>query len=275
MTPHSLSTTLTILLVAARALAAGDVTVSLTSPSAGSFVPPGATVDWTITAVVSTGDNAGLALFSADFVQDPANPQLFDLPSAASVPAEMQGFSRPAGLSNAGPGGLGSGYGGTPVGPGGQKNLRQIGGAQNTFGVPGAAAGLDVDVDAGVGQQPGGQTIASDTFAAPSTPGTYTFSLASVFANTLDAVNPAPQSSPAGAATVVAQPPSAVSFSFSVCLAGDVNADAAVSLPDVPLFVDLLLGASPPDEQAACAADLNADGNIDGRDITLFVQALT
>jgi len=53
--------------------------------------------------------------------------------------------------------------------------------------------------------------------------------------------------------------------------AGDFDASGAVTLTDIPPFVDHLLGLSVADP---CIADINGDGTIDGRDIPGFVAAL-
>ncbi len=248
----------------------GTVTFDLLSPSDGATVPAGHAVDWAIATTVSTGDNVGLALVAVDLVQDVGNPELFEIPQAVGVPAGMEGFDRPAGISNPGPGG--SGYGGTQVGPDGAKDLAQIGGSQNTFGAPGDGIGLDVDVEAGVGQDPGGQEIVSDSFGAPATPGVYTFWIQSAAANILEVVNPPPEWSPVSPATVVMGSPS---ISFTVCRAGDINGDYVLTLdPDLPLFVDILLGADPGNDYAQCAADVNGDGSINGDDIQSFVDVM-
>jgi hypothetical protein len=252
------------------ALADGTVTLDLSSPSDGMAVPGSHVIEWAITAAVSTGDNMGLALISVDLVQDADNPELFDIPQAVGVPPGMEGFDRPDGISNPGP--EESCYGGTQVGLDGAKNLAQIGGSQNTFGTPSGGIGLDVDVDAGVGQGPGGQEIATNSFPAPAIPGVYTFSIPSAVANTLEAVNPAPQWSPVSPATVVLGNPS---ISFTVCRPGDIDGDFTLTVEqDVPLFVNLLLGTGSSDDYAQCAADLNGDGTIDGKDIQPFVDAL-
>jgi hypothetical protein len=100
----------------------------------------------------------------------------------------------------------------------------------------------------------------------------YTFSIPSAVANTLEAVNPAPQWSPVSPATVVLGNPS---ISFTVCRPGDIDGDFTLTVEqDVPLFVNLLLGTGSSDDYAQCAADLNGDGTIDGKDIQPFVDAL-
>jgi|GEM_PF-2557425 len=178
-----------------------DVAVDLVSPQNGLSVAPGQPIDWTISARVSTMGHCGLAMIAVDLVQDPANPELFDLTPAGSTPLGMLGFDRPGGFANpnrADP--WSSGYGGTPSGPKGARNLRQIGGAQNTFGVKPMALGLngdilvgqDIDVDTGVGQQPGGQVIAAGSFVAPQTQGIYLFQIESAVANVVTEVNAPP-----------------------------------------------------------------------------------
>jgi hypothetical protein len=219
--------------------AGGTVTFSLSSPSAGGIVAPGELVEWTISLTVSAGDNLGLALAAVDLVQDPANPALFDLP-VGTCPTGMEDFDRPGGISNPGPGGVGSAYGGTPLGPAGAKNLRQIGGAMNTFAVPGDGIGLDYDVRGGVGQG-APQILAAGSFAAPSTLGLYAFHLENAIANTLDEINSPPDFSPVSAGNV-----------------SIVNAD--ISFTVAP---------------AVCVGDLNCDGQIDFHDINPFVQYLS
>jgi hypothetical protein len=261
---------ITLLVSTVPAFSQGTVTFDFSSPSDGAVVPAGHLIEWTITATVSTGDNMGLALISVDLVQDVGDPELFDIPQAVGVPVGMEGFDRSAGISNPAPGG--SCYGGTQIGPAGAKDLVQIGGAQNTFGAPGGGIGLDVDVDAGIGQSPGGQEIAADSFPAPMTPGVYIFSTQTATANTLEAVNPPPQWSPVSPATVVMGNPS---ISFTVCQPGDISGDFAVTMEDLPLFVDLLLGVGAGGDYAECAADLTGDDTINGKDIQPFVDTLT
>ncbi|MCH8880424.1 MAG: hypothetical protein IID34_11135 [Planctomycetes bacterium] len=98
----------------------------------------------------------------------------------------MAGFNRPAGISNPGPDGYGSGYGGTQIGLFGQKNLHQIGGGQNTFGVSGGAVGQDIVVEDDIGKGQFAEILASGDFNAPCTPGTYTFSIENGVAYLLD-----------------------------------------------------------------------------------------
>jgi hypothetical protein len=260
-----------ILMLASAASGAGTVTLSLTSPSDGGYVPPGATVQWAITAWVSSGDNLGLAMFAVDFVQDPANAALFDIPPAQAAPAEMVCFDRAAGISNPVPPGQVSGYRGTPVGVSGQRNLFQIGGSQNVFGAAFAGIGSDVDVDQGIGQASQGQVIATGVFTAPPTEGAYSFSIEGAIANTLNNVYPPPQWSVVGPAAAVILDST---ISFQICRRGDVNGDSSLTPADVEPFVDYLVGSQTPDDRARCSCDMNHDGELDGSDIQSFVDAL-
>lgn len=57
-------------------------------------------------------------------------------------------------------------------------------------------------------------------------------------------------------------------------LPGDANCDGAVTLEDVPLFVDALLDASTYTGCDIRRADVDADGIVDGRDVASLVQAI-
>jgi hypothetical protein len=260
-----------VLMLASGVRGSGTVTLSLTSPSNGGYVAPGASVEWTIKAWVSSGDNGGLAMFAVDLVQSPANPALLDIPPAQSVPSGMACFDRTTGISDPVPPGKVSGYCGTPVGAAGQRNLLQIGGAQNVFGAGFGGMGSDVSVDPGIGQAPQGQMIASGVFTAPSTPGSYSFSIQNAIANTLSVINPPPQWSVIGpAATVMSQGV----ISMQVCRSGDANGDSTLSQADIGPFVEYLVGLQTPSNLARCACDMNHDGILDGDDIQAFVEAL-
>lgn len=237
-----------VVVTLAGSVASGQtVTLNLSSAQNGQGLSPGATVNWTITANVSIGDNAGLALVSTDLEQDAANPEKIDLPpgNAGSIDATMAQFSRPLGLSNPGEGMATTGYIGVQRGVTGQKNLRQIGGGQNTFGVAGQTIGLDANVAGGVGQG-GSQTILSGSFSAPTVPGSYTIRLANASANVLTAVNSPPNFSPVASATVDATTNG--SFSFSIVPApstpGDMNCDELVNGNDVAPFVLAVVDAA-------------------------------
>jgi len=257
-------------------LRAQTVTLSLTSPQSGDIVPPGSTVNWAINFGVTSGNNAGLALLSVDLVQSAANPVKFDLPPASTVPAAMLNFSRPAGISNPGETNPVTGYVGVQRGTAGQKNLRQIGGAQNTMGQArpaGSGIAESASVVSNVGKG-GSVTLASGWFAAPATPGVYTFQIENVIANVLTAVNPAPQhSTVARADTSIA----AGSISFIVgpnaCDACDVNCDGVSNGRDIQRFVRSLQPAPPP-PCSPCAGNMNAAGGVTVADVSTFVSCL-
>ena len=258
------------------AAAAQTVTVTLDSSQDGMSVSPGATIDWTISFTVSGGDNAGLALLATDLVQDGGNPETLDIPPADAVPGPMSNFSRPDGISNPGESNPTTGYIGVQRGTAGAFDLIQIGGGQNIFGIAqagGTGVAENANVVGGVGQS-GAVTLASGSFLAPSTDGSYTFSLADAIANTLDAVNTPPAFSPASAATVDS---SGGSFSFVVASGGgcgsacdvpggdaDVNDDCAVNITDLGVLLSnfgLTGGAT------HAQGDTNGDGNVNITDL--------
>ncbi|MBN2445773.1 MAG: hypothetical protein JXO22_03560 [Phycisphaerae bacterium] len=278
-------TTLVLVAICTSVMASAQPTAALTleSAQAGQTVSAGATIDWTVKVAVSTGDNAGLALVAVNLVQDPNNPELFDLPQAseASIAAPMTNFSRPDGISNPGEGGATTGYVGSQRGTAGAMNLIQLGGAQNTFGTPGATMGASVNVIGGVGQS-GPQTVVSGSFTAPSTEGTYTFSLSGAAANVLETVNPAPAHSPVIAADADA---TGASFSFTVeagstYLCGDADGDGAADVFDIDAFVYAIthsevefLAQYPTSNYLN--SDTNCDAAVDVFDIDTFVAAIT
>jgi len=255
------------------AFAAGTVNLNLFSPQQGQTLAPGQLVQWRIEAEVSTGDNAGLALLLVNLEQSNFNPSFVDIPLADSVPPALASFDAPAGFSNSP-----TGYRGLRVGPVGARNLEQIGGAQNTFGVAAATMGQDVDVEPGLGQS-GPMMIAEGAFRAPFVAGTYQFNLADPLANTLVTVNSAPMQSPTESAFVLVI---FSSFSFNVdptlSIAGDMNCDGVVNSDDADAFA--LAAVAPAAYQATYPdcdpneGDVNNDGVLDGRDIQGFVQCL-
>jgi hypothetical protein len=245
----------------ALARAGGTVTFNLSSPSNGATVTPGELIEWTITVSVSSGDNLGLALAAVDLVQDAANPACFDLP-AGETPLDMADFDRPDGISNPGPGGVGSAYGGTPMGPTGAKDLRQIGGAQNTFGVAGDGIGLDYDVRGGVGQS-APQVLATGSFLAPAEPGLYAFYLEHAIANTLDDIAAPPAFSPISGATAligVGQ----ITFTVEAVCIGDLNCNGQIGFDDINPFVLYLSNFASWHTAFPGCNPLNGDINCDG-----------
>lgn len=268
-----------VLILFSQAATAQLVTVRLDSPQDDQTVPAGATVNWTISFVVSTGDNVGLALLSTDLVQGPGNPAAIDIPHAAGVPALMTNFSRPAGVTNPPDAGFATGYVGVQRGPAGSRNLVQVGGGQNTFGqaLTGRGVAESAVVVANVGQS-GSQPLASGTLTLPSAPGTYTFSLANTVANVLVARNDPPLYSPVVAAGVaLAHGSISITVSDSA-FAGDLNCDGVVDNGDIDPFVLALI--SPPAYHAAfpnceiLRADMNNDGFVNNSDIDPFVTCL-
>lgn len=236
------------------------VTVDLTSPATTSYVLSTRPVEWTITALAPDADNLGLAAVVVDLVQDTSNPAVIDLLPAVDVPAAMAGFSRPAGISNPNVGGV-PGYCGTPTGPAGAKNLIQIGGVQNTFGVAGALVGQDTSIETGLGQDVAGQLVASGSFNAPTVAGLYTVRLESARVNLLSVVNAAPGQSLVTPATVILG-----SITFEVRCLSDFNADMFVDAIDYDLFLIAWVSLDP-------SSDLNGDDFVDAIDLDLFIAA--
>ncbi|MFN0060108.1 MAG: hypothetical protein ACKVX7_16745 [Planctomycetota bacterium] len=254
---------------------AATVTLTLASPQAGTVVSPGATIAWTISAGVSSGDNFGLALVLVDLVQDPGNPSTMDLPPASGVPPAMELFSRPLGFSNPGPGGVGTGYVGLARGAPGALNLVQIGGAINTFGVAGAGIGLSTTVPVGVGQG-APVVIAEGVLFAPLTPGNYALQLQNATASTLHAVAAAPQHSDVRAAQVDL---AAGSIAFLVTGAmlfrrGDCNGDAAFNIADAITVLTYLFSAPAITPPCFDACDAGDDGALDIADGVGILSAL-
>jgi hypothetical protein len=268
------------------ALATGTVSLTLESSVAGQTIHSGNTVDWTIKIAVSTSDNYGLALVSGDLVQAAANPAKFDVPAGnpASIPAAIAVFNRPAGIANPGEGGAASGFIGVQRGTAGQKNLVQIGGAQNTFGsamAPGSGIGENAIVSPGIGQG-SPQLVLSGSFPAPATLGTYTFSVQNALANVLLSVGVPPQFSQCSAATVDL---SGASFTFTVgpsgC-AGDLNCDGQINFGDINPFVLYLSNFAAWQAAYVGCNPANGDINCDGTfgagsfsDINPFVALMT
>ncbi len=270
------------LLVCVTTMAAPTATMTLTSPQHNGTVQAGEAVNYTIAVQVSSGDNAGLALVCVDLEQAIANPVKFDLPPTDAVPGNMAKFARTLGISNPDEN-LIAGYRGVQRGTSPGKQLRQIGGAQNTFGAPGGSIGTDPNPLAGVAQG-AARTVATGSFLAPATEGTYTFQLTNPLVNVMTAVNTPPQFSPVVSvatsdinmtgAYITIQVSNAPSF----CL-GDSNCSGAVDFFDIDPFVGKL--GCPSSDPVGCAAgcpwqnsDVDEDGDVDFFDIDPFVATL-
>jgi hypothetical protein len=253
--------------------AGGSVTIQLTSPQDGTEVAPGTPIEWSVTASVSREGCAGLALLVVDLVQSPSNPATLDIPAASGVPPGLESFSRPLGISNPGEDGLETGYVGVLRGAPGARDLRQIGGAQNTSGVPGSSLGTNAQVVAGIGQG-SPVVIASGSFSAPSVPGAYAFFLENPLANVLDEARAPPDASPVSPASGTIAP---VAFTFVVTdagpgpcesgcfIRGDCNGDgrATGNVTDAVFLLNFnFLGGREPPCLAAC--DANGDGKAVG-----------
>jgi hypothetical protein len=271
--------------LASSALATGTVSLLLESSAAGQTISAGTTVNWSVKVSVSTGDNVGLALIACDLVQSASNPAKFSMPPgvAASIPAAMAKFNRPAGIANPGEGAEPSGYVGVQRGTAGQMNLVQIGGAQNTFGTamsPGSGIGENAVVTSGIGQGGSAQLVLSGSFPAPATEGSYTFSLQNGVANVLTSVGTPPAFSPVSSATVNL---AGASFTFAVgqtVCHGDMNCDGTIGFADInPFVLNLSNFASWQSTYAGCSSangDINGDGTYPGfSDINPFVSLLS
>ena len=250
----------------------GSVTLELTSPVAGQVVEAGELIEWSVTATVSSGDNAGLALVSVDLSQDAGNPEMFDLPPATVVGVGMEGFQRPDGIDNPEQGGPGSAYGGTPVGTPGQYSLAQIGGSQNTFGVEGDEVGVDIDVNQGIGHVT--QIIAQGSFYAPATEGTYMFTLENGLANVLDTDPPPSDHWPVTAASVSLGAPLTFTIGEITCTPGDVNEDGTIDGKDIQPFVQVFLDPGSASPWESCAVDVDENDVLDNDDVLAFIVAM-
>ncbi len=272
--------TAAVLMIATGAMAQ-TVNVSLTSAQDGQTVQAGATINWEISFTVSNGDNLGLALLSADFIQDPGNPETLDIPPADGVPLEMANFSRPLGISNPGEGGETTGYVGVQRGTAGALNLRQIGGGQNTFGqtLPAGTNLAQNDTAVGGVGQNGAVVLASGSFAAPATEGSYAFQIENVLANVIDTLNTPPAFSPVVQGNVAIAANQITFMVGAAGLVGDLNCDGNVSVGDINPFVLALTDPTAYAQQFPDCDILNGDCSGDQQvsvgDINCFVDLVT
>ncbi|MFH1748779.1 MAG: hypothetical protein ABIG44_17225 [Planctomycetota bacterium] len=274
-------TVVTMLALCVSVQAQPAATLTLEAVKDGQTVGQGSPINWTIKVGVSSGDNAGLALVCCDLTQDAANPVLFDIPLAVegSIDTNMQNFSRPAGISNPGEG-ASTGYVGVQRGSAGSMNLIQIGGGQDTFGQalpPGSGIGEVANPITGIGQGAEPQEVVSGTFTAPSTPGTYTYSLQNALVNVMSEYQAPPTHSPVVAATVDTAGAS-ITFTVGNYAIGDMICDGAVNSYDIDAFICALSAQC--DYEAlypSCdrmLADCNGDGSVNSYDIDGFIAAV-
>lgn len=243
----------------------GNVVIRAESPQNGRRVNVNSTVQWAI-AVEVASPGQGLAAFSVDVRQSPANPGPLSL-SPAAVPGDMATFDRPLGVCNPGvPGSTGvTGYGGTllpPFAGAPWTDLVQIGGAQNTFGVAGSLIATNVVVTAGVGQSVGGQVVATGEFPAPATPGVYVLLLTNPIANLLTSIGVPPAVSP----TISVVPEVAGSIAVIVACIADFNGIDGVSLDDLFNFLAAYFAGDP-------SADVNGIDGVTLQDLFDFLAA--
>jgi len=254
------------LVVLGRAQAFGSTaTLRLTSPRHGSQVPPGAVIPWTITVKLSAGDSAGLALALVDLVQGEGNPGKLDLPPADGVPAGLERFSLPLGISNPGENGSSTGYAGLVRGRAGERNLVQIGGAQNTFGKPGAEMGKQATVVTGLalGRE---LVLAQGSFRAPQAGGVYRFTLENAAASVLVRLEAARGHWRVEAAGVDVN---STGITFTVAggtaptfVRGDANQDGTINISDASTVLGFLFLGAPSHLACEASADCDASGEI-------------
>ncbi len=139
-------------------------------------VPPGATVNYEVRGVLSSDtDNEGLALFGFDLVFDGGALGQAVTPSSGPIAS----FVIPEGITNP------AGFGGTANVPGREGDLVQIGGGQNTINndIGNAPYPIAEAVVIGLGHTE--IVLAAGSLTAPDVEGTYTLSLANLFANVI------------------------------------------------------------------------------------------
>jgi hypothetical protein len=237
---------------------------------------PNCPVNWTIRAACSNA-TSGLAGFTVDIVQQPGNPQTIDIPPGNAVPTRLSGFSRPAGISNPSPNGNTPGYCGTPVGAAGARNLRDIGGVQNTFGVFNAGLGEDISVESDIALGTGGEVILSGSFLGPPTLGPYRFVLENGVANVL-VVHSTTGPSYAFEADVVLEG----DINFTIRCVTDVDDGSGTGTPDGGVTIDDLLYYNVLFAEGDSLADVDdgtgtgaCDGGVTVDDLLYFLDRFT
>ena len=220
----------------------GRAVVYFAAPQHAQVVEVGTHMDWAVAVAQVDPGFLGLAGVSVDLQQYPLNAPAWppiELTPGTHGP-ELDNFDRPWGIANPVPGQITScqsAYGGTFLDyyGDGYKGLIQIGGAQNTFGIPGTTyLGHSQTVVGGVGLEPEGHIIASGSFVAPSVPGIYLLYLENAHANYLTTLGGAGVASDVASATVFVG--DFVYFLVVPCYL-DYNRDIAVNADDLGDFI--------------------------------------
>ncbi len=216
--------------------------VVIAGPENGQVIQAGTTIPWQIVAVAGGGASLGLAGVTADLLQYPLDPGV--RPPINLTPGTrgsgLANFDRPLGIANPIPGQITSSqsaFGGTLLDTfnDGYPGLIQIGGAQNTFGMPGTSyLGSSQTPVAGVGLQPQGQVIATGFFTAPNVPGEYVLYLENVYVNYLKTIGGPGVPSEVASATVFTN--GFVTFTV-VPNRLDYNQDSVVNPDDLGDFI--------------------------------------
>lgn len=132
--------------------------------------------------------------------------------------------------------------------------------------------GVDIVVDQGIGHVT--QVVAEGAFYAPTTEGTYQFTLANGLANVLDSSPPPSDHWPVSTASVTLGAPLTFTVGDITCILGDVNDDGTIDGLDIQPFIGVFLDAGSAAPKQFCAADMDEDAILDSEDVSSFVAAL-
>ncbi len=259
------------------------VVVTLDTNVNGLNIDPGTPVAWSVSIqVLSAGRDLGLMGFVTDLVisdypgQTPAENRL----TPSGVPAGMERFSRPLGISNPPPpgSGLDTGYGGTPGvvtlntygTPYPAYALLEIGGMQNPFGVSGETMGTEASCEPRLAQS-APRIVASGEFPAYNYPGYYAVELQHLVVNIFSYVAAPPEESSVqqmsseywwSPDTHLAPPPP---FGFYVVCRADFNNNGEVSVEDLFAFLNAYFALDP-------SADFDLNGEVTVNDLFVFLD---
>lgn len=240
------------------------VSLRLESPQDAIPLDPGDVFEWSVVAeVTNEGRNLGLAGVLFDILQSIGPDQTHGLAPSA-VPTGMEHFSRPMGICNDGPPGSGltTGYGGTPMLlASGEPSLVEIGGVQNTYGVAGVNIGTAALCVPGVGQQAGGQVVASGSVVVGPRVGARFFVLQEVHAILFSRVGNA------GEESWVFNAPLAIGRGRAmivVCRA-DFDGNGVLDTNDLFAFLNAWFGLD-------LSADIDHDGVLTTNDLFAFLD---